>query len=169
MIFPSKNDPRSNYMIEADDPTQQNQIDVYKLDPKKNTHPLMICGHAANGICTSKNGIKYNPGIPCCVICSCNEQESNQPDSENKLHDRQAICCSKQSLKPSTLNLAFFEYRGPNSKVANTMCSCGFAEIAHTRDYSKMAGWRPKKCCDNFEARGAWEYDLYYCGCRGWN
>ena len=125
---------------------------------KQDKHPMMRCGHAANGICNSKAGVKYSPGIPSCVICSC----INIATQEFDLTNRKARCCSLESERDSSLDLAFFEYRGPGSKQSIESCAnCGYYEVAHNK---------PKiKSCGAFKPHGAYGYDLYYCGCKGWD
>lgn len=60
----------------------------------------------------------------------------------------------------SEWNLAFFQYRGPESAYAKQTCgNCGFYEIAHKEKRFK---------CENFTPYGPFEVDLYYCGCFGW-
>ena len=90
------------------------------------------------------------------------------------LEERQAICCTKESIRPSKDHdkLAFFEFRGEGSKAAITICKhCRYALIAHQRkQLVENEGKAQYKCvCDHFEPQGPLEYDSYYCGCRGWD
>ena len=85
-----------------------------------------------------------------------------------KLVGRQARCSSCKTLVPSSPDLAFFEFRGEGSRSAAEICgTCHFGHVAHN---DKAANRRVNhKVCDNFKPIGAWEYDLFYCGCRGWD
>lgn len=116
--------------------------------------PLMKCGHIGNAIDTKTNK-------PCCVICYGNPESMEVMINLPNLDNRIALCvtCNK-TKKPSSLNLAFFEYRGPNSPYALDMCKCGYYRVGHGR--SRWA-------CDQFCAVGPQEFDTFYCGCRGWN
>jgi len=134
---------------------------------RSNWHPMMACGHAANAVCSAKGGIKYEPAIPSCAICSCIEVSLEQPD----LTGRIATCCGETSWKPSSFQLAFFEYRGPGSKVALTTCKhCHYSEFAHTNKAKQTErGRKNNNICDSYLPNGPWEMDRYYCGCRGWD
>jgi hypothetical protein len=77
-----------------------------------------------------------------------------------------ARCLCKRT-EPSALELPFFEFRGEGSRAATDLCKhCGYALVAHTAEV--MARNKALKCT-SFESHGAWEFDLYYCGCRGWD
>jgi len=81
---------------------------------------MMKCGHAANAT--------NEKGEPCCAIClgltPCAEIPVDTPD----LTGRKAKCTICGEEEPSSINLPFFEYLGPE-----------------------------------------FDYDYYYCGCRGWD
>lgn len=62
--------------------------------------------------------------------------------------------------------LPFFEYRGPGSREALDTCKCGYARKAHEPEV--RARNRALKC-ETFDLRGPAEFDLFYCGCRGWD
>ena len=80
------------------------------------------------------------------------------------LSGRQAHCgYGQHKFKPSSRELAFFEYRGPGSLDATESCTCGYMRIAH--DCPVMAA---RLKCKEFTLRGPREFDTYYCGCRGW-
>ncbi len=140
--------------------------------PSKNTvyevpTPLMQCGHAANAVCTNKGGVHYDPPIPSCAICSCIDVAT---DAVN-LTNRKARCCNQASLKDSNLDLAFFEYKGPGSIRAATMCdNCHYSQVAHDPEVTKnYVHGKPKRVCDQFMPHGAYEFDSYYCGHSGWD
>ena len=128
------------------------------------SEPVMLrCGHVSNAVRTASNGVKHDP-VPCCAICDCTDQEPNQINLEG----RTARCCSKKTDKPSSFNLAFFEFRGVNSRVALISCkNCGYHKVAHEK---KLNGeTKNKSICDRFQPHGAFDTDRYYCGCRGWD
>lgn len=87
------------------------------------------------------------------------------------LTGRMARCmCGKQ--KPSSLDLAFFEYRGPGSRNAVHSCICGYYDVAHdllAADPVKYRHVRAVKCGGTFAPRGDVGTDSFYCGCRGWD
>jgi hypothetical protein len=122
---------------------------------------MMACGCAANAKRKTDNG-----WIPTCAVHNTVEQV---PDYD--LTGRQAICCGESSLRDSDADkLAFFEYRGPGSKSSDLSCTCGYAKMAHTSDKTHvMKHCAKKNGVAGFVARGPWEYDRYYCGCRGWD
>lgn len=81
------------------------------------------------------------------------------------LAGRQAKCSCGRTA-PSSPELAFFEFRGPGSEAALEMCKhCPYNVRAHRPEV--MAKNDALKCT-SFEAHGAFEFDKYYCGCRGW-
>lgn len=66
------------------------------------------------------------------------------------------------SMKPSSVKLAFFEYRGPDSPDSKRKCKhCAYHDVAHGKGNPHV--------CDHFEPHGPFEFDKYYCGCRGWD
>jgi hypothetical protein len=135
---------------------------------------IMACDHVANAT--------NEQGEPVCAICYGTDSRaeiavavSEEPD----LTGREARCgCG--SVRPSSTDLAFFEYRGVGSRQARESCKhCGYNECAHdpaymdtlvhNRDGSRRQTVVESGKCLGFEARGAWDYDLFYCGCRGWD
>lgn len=79
---------------------------------------------------------------------------------------REARCLCLQTV-PSRPDLAFFQPRGPGSKIAAKTClHCGYYEEAHTPE--TMARNRSLTCA-TFAASEGHEFDSYYCGCRGWD
>lgn len=115
---------------------------------------MMKCGHTAQG---------YMGGdLPVCVICWPSPDSIALAEKQPLLEDRQAKCASCGSVVPSSYGLAFFRYRGASSHDALHKCkNCVYYEYAHTHG-------EPLKC-QNFEPHGPYEYDEYYCGCRGWD
>ncbi len=84
--------------------------------------PMMACGHAANA--TSR-------GEPCCVICH-GDPKSQQIVNEPNLVDRLAKCSYGDTIVKSSVNLAFFKYKGPDSNPSKNMCKhCDYALKAH--------------------------------------
>lgn len=119
--------------------------------------PMMKCGHQAN---TTKDG------KPACVICAGSPAADEIADSPN-LEGRQAECWHCGTTKPSTLSgqLAFFEYRGDNKRL----CECGFANTTHLSVCAINPFTRkPNKTDHKFKAK-VFEFDSFYCGCRGWD
>lgn len=118
---------------------------------------LLKCGCAAQAL-VYINGTK-NPPVPGCGLHGCVDVVDT-PD----LNHREARCmCGKKEA--SSVDLAFFEYRGNGSRYAQTTCKCGFGDMAHTQEV-----WdRNPHVCKNFNPRGAHEFDSYYCGCRGFD
>ena len=125
--------------------------------------PIMMCGHVANSKCSAKDGVVFDPAIPSCVICDCIEVDENAPDLQGRI----ARCahCGKEA--PSSLDLAFFEFRGEGSKEAAQVCkNCRFAKRAHIKEVMDR---NPSLKCVDFIPHGPFEYDRYYCGCFGWD
>ena len=104
------------------------------------------------------------------------------PTAEEILLGRMAVCSyGKKGGKyatenhgtpvASSVNLAFFEYRGEGSKSATEKCAnCGYYKVAHDLPLVDDRGRpRGKDICDSFAPHGAYEYDEYYCGCWGWD
>lgn len=96
---------------------------------------------------------------------------------DEQLKGRLAICTYQarhldQKPVPSSRNLAFFEYLGPDSEEAAIRCgNCGYHEVAHHRQ-EKLVDPRSvieRGKCSGFVPHGPWEYDRYYCGCYGWD
>ena len=82
---------------------------------------------------------------------------------------RQAKCtCGK--LEPSNYDLPFFLDRSAGSGYATEHCKCGYYEIAHRDDPKQRRlnvvkeGW-----CTGFQPHDEYEFDSFYCGCRGWD
>lgn len=78
------------------------------------------------------------------------------------LKGRMAKCYDGCALVPSHAGLPFFEFRGEGSEQAKITCkNCPYYETAHGKGHSHV--------CNNFIPRGAFEFDSFYCGCRGWD
>ena len=140
------------------------------------TRILMKCGCVAQGVLTSIRGVPVNPPVPSCVIHDCIEPADAKPD----LTGRKARCVYNhnsrpgQPPRPSSFDLAFFEYCGPGSQRATEYCVCGYLKSAHDaatdacpRNTKPLSGKRSPT--GKFQARGPLEFDLYYCGCFGWD
>lgn len=78
---------------------------------------------------------------------------------------RQARCsCGK--IVQSKKTLPFFEFRGEGSRNAIHSCAhCRYYDVAHTNDNRS----RNENICDDFTPQGDIGYDIFYCGCRGWD
>ena len=73
--------------------------------------------------------------------------------------------CSCGKVEPSSRRLAFLVDRGPGSRAAAETCAhCRYTAAAHERTPR-----RNPQVCNHFEAHGPFDYDTYYCGCRGWD
>ena len=123
--------------------------------------PMMKCGCVAMSVCSSRGGVKYDPPIPSCITHDCFEVAEG-PD----LSGRTAQCSyfpKGHAPKPSSLDLAFFVFKGDGSMESKERCVCGYYEIAHKK--------RPLKelKCSGFRPHGPFEFDEYYCGCHGWD
>lgn len=119
----------------------------------------MKCGCAAQGVRVEKDGSR----IPSCLIHDCVEVDDKAPSLEG----RQSCCSSMygpkgiHDVRPSSPELAFFEYKGPWSRHATEMCKCGYLQIAHERGHRCKFG--------KFTPVGPAQYDKHYCGCMGWD
>ncbi|KKN22342.1 hypothetical protein LCGC14_0916080 [marine sediment metagenome] len=191
--------------------------------------PMMKCGHTAMAI----NGKKE----PCCVICH-GDPRSEIIDDLPELTGRLAKCgCG--NTRESSIELAFFEYKGQDSLASKEMCKlCSYALTAHwprweyqilivrdwfkhkniktdeirtehlpnkkaiegyvkarisqllsqtgilfssgeqkgeiaTKIYEAKAGYikgpLPSGSEHDFVPHGIFKYDVFYCGCRGWD
>lgn len=80
-------------------------IETVKLnDNPHQPKPLMACGHSANGI--------SQDGSPVCVICVGITPAARQLAVTPNLAGRTARCVyGDHARKPSSTDLAFFEYR----------------------------------------------------------
>lgn len=88
---------------------------------------------------------------------------------DERLAGRQAKCSLCDKFRSSHPGLPFFEYRGEGSRAVVEKCgTCSYNVVAHTPETmarSHMKRIEPHE----FVPYGSWEYDLYYCGCRGWD
>lgn len=108
----------------------------------------------------------FETGHPSCLT-HMSAKEACTPALTPNLEGRFAKCGKECHLRPSSTDLAFFEYRGPDSPASKRHCiQCGYYESAH-----KPTDGRPrfKAVCLNFRPHGPYEFDSYYCGCRGWD
>jgi hypothetical protein len=126
---------------------------------------LMECGHAANSRQILEDGSK----IPACAICAGINPGSNVAAfTEPNLEGRFAKCYCGKTM-PSTLDgsLAFFEYRGG---IQNSCANCGYRDLTHLQFYEiNPLTQRPNDGkCMNFVPK-VFEFDSFYCGCRGWD
>lgn len=116
---------------------------------------LMKCGCVSQGVMTAIKGVMLDKPIPACVVHDCSEPADAKPDLTGR-----TATCSGHAPKPSSFDLAFFEFLGAGSRNATEICKCGYTKIAHDNGRVK---------CKQFIARGPAEFDRYYCGCRGWD
>ena|ERR1051325_4234570 len=127
---------------------------------------LLECGDVAHATCRSEHfGLPANH--PCCVIHAVSEAACTPAAQSPNLEGRQARCSLKCKIVRSSLNLAFFEFRGEGSPAAREHCAkCGYYEVAHNPQEGRPRG---AGVCLNFVPHGAYEFDKYYCGCCGWD
>lgn len=126
---------------------------------------LMQCGCA--GMAKHNNAHDgLEAGHPSCVT-HIPAQEACLPASRPSLEGRFAKCGKTCAVEPSNADLAFFEYLGPDSPASKNHCAqCGYYESAHKRDGDRLPS---QNVCLNFRPHGPYEFDRYYCGCRGWD
>lgn len=116
---------------------------------------ILACGCAPSA--------KRDDGTPSCPI-HFETRVAPTPD----LTGRVARCGYGCAERPSSFDLAFFEYRGPGSPNATDSCVCGYYRVAHERDPNRRNP-DPIVCkVGGFTPVGD-KPDLYYCGCRGWD
>lgn len=127
-------------------------------------NPMMKCGCAAAGMRTATAGVKHDP-IPACITHDCVELADAEPDLTGRIAEC-AYLPKHHADKPSSKELAFFEWRGSGSRNATTMCKCGYSNIAHEGGTNHRKEFRCK--AGGFTPVGDLP-DKYYCGCMGWN
>lgn len=124
-------------------------------------HPMMQCGHAAN----ATNGA----GRPSCAICvGIHPGAELVADAGPDLEGRQAKCFCGKTV-PSSLGLAFFEFRGEGSREAVEGCKNCYCFLSAHDPQRKYTESEPPLVCGHFDPRGPQEFDRFYCGCRGFN
>lgn len=133
---------------------------------------LMKCGHESQA---TYQATKDSPVQDSCVICwdphttDWRAPEDNKPDLTN----RQAQCSCGRTRPSDPDKLAFFEYRGPGSKIAARACKhCGFYEEAHSTGFWNKSNGDLSLLSPRFHAfkpHGPYDFDEFYCGCRGWD
>lgn len=95
-----------------------------------NEQILMKCGCVSQGVLTAIGGKELDKPIPSCVVHDCYEPADARPD----LAGRMAQCAYRphgHAPRPSSFDLAFFEYLGAGSREATELCKCGYARVAH--------------------------------------
>ena len=86
--------------------------------------------------------------------------------------NRMARCsCGRMEPSADWQSLAFFEPCGEGTQAAKEYCKCGYIEIAHRPDplLPTRRNVVVEGICTGFTPHGAYEYDLYFCGCTGWD
>lgn len=118
---------------------------------------ILACGHAA----------PVDSPCPICVGLDPRASELLVPAPD--VTGREARCSCGKIVPSDPARLAFFEFRGDGSRQARESCKrCRYSVVAHDR--KKATGEAHLSyVCDEFEPMGAWDYDAYYCGCRGWD
>ena len=92
------------------------------------------------------------------------------------LAGRLARCPYCKRTKPSSPDLAFFEYRGPGSDADLEHCAhCAYHRRAHDPEHMRdtvrgLTVIEDGRCPGpEFESRGPMEFDSFYDGCRGFD
>lgn len=98
------------------------------------------------------------------------------------LEGRMARCtCGSRVPSTDDGSLAFFQYRGPGSYDAEHGCKhCAYYDVAHDPEHMETLvhgpdGKRRPTCVESGKCPGyeqnvdGLEFDLFYCGCRGWD
>lgn len=88
-----------------------------------------------------------------------------QPVNASKPRMARCAYCKTERLSSERDQLPFFEDKSDES---DTCLHCHYFESAHEKKKAGAPGLTDR-ICDNFEPHGAWAWDMYYCGCRGWD
>ena len=117
---------------------------------------ILSCGCRAQSI----NG----NGEPSCPVHST-IPGGVHPIPPPDLEGRMARCdCGK--MAKSSLDLAFFQFRGVGSREGDETCkNCRYYKVAHRPEVTN----KNNSVCLNFEPIISFELDKYYCGCYGWD
>lgn len=159
---------------------QMTRSEIGKPNPRTPTEihyyePCRVCGETMRDVdehgyedCSRSPYTMDAYGPPDITICTRCAHETFM--ARNNLSERLARCHCGRTVD-SSWSLAFFEYRGPNSQAAAKHCRhCGYYEVAHRYEASRVSPEPAKQCADHtFEPHGPYDYDIYYCGCRGWD
>lgn len=132
---------------------------------------MMKCGCVSSAVCSGRGGVKFDPPIPSCVVHDCFEAADSLPDLTGRMADC-AYLPKGHATKPSSLELAFFEFRGAGSREATELCKCGLSKKPHDENGGKIPAHKypiVRNGCAGFDPKGAQERDRYYCGCHGWD
>jgi len=144
--------------------------------------PCASCGiemHDVNDLgyeeCTESpyTGSYYGPANPLlCVRCAhkgyVNEHDLTGRFAKCRYKNGRPGSTTDHTPVPSSWSLAFFEYQGDGSREATEMCgTCRYSVVAHgaINQVTKRAGITDH----TFVPRGGQEFDVYYCGCWGWD
>lgn len=108
---------------------------------------MMKCGCSAVGLCHTRNGITYDPPIPCCITHDCIEI-ADTPD----LSGRTAKC-------------TYYGKRKPNRRYCNDECNygCRGESICNCGTEPSRTGLA------FFKHKPDSPQDEFYCGCFGWD
>lgn len=87
--------------------------------------------------------------------------------------ERYAHCsCGKREPSSKHEGLAFFEDRSAGSRAAEQTCKhCRCYPQAHEPSQRPTPTGYPTVIGDPhpFEPHGAYDHDIFYCGCKGWD
>src|SRR5262245_42960098 len=90
-----------------------------------------------------------------------------RPEFQVLLEGREAKCGAGCVVKPSSVDLAFFEYHGVGS-AWHLHCDV-WGMMAAVQSPTDPSAGRPGTRDQEFVPRVARDHDQYYCGCRGWD
>lgn len=103
-------------------------------------------------------------GFPVCKGWRTDLHSPDDPMGVFKGLEGRGARCGCGRIYKSAHNLPFFKFRGEGSEQAEKSCKhCGYYKVAHTDEVQHPV------TDHEFEARGALEFDEYYCGHHGWD
>lgn len=134
--------------------------------------PMMLCGHVQNAVVKDHIPLRLDgadareteqrelePDKPACAICQC----TTVIDAALiNLSGRIAKCSMCEHEVPSLRDLAFFQFRGEGSYAAAHTCN-----VCRYNDRGCPINQKRTGKIHDFEPHGAFEFDVYYDGCRG--
>lgn len=127
------------------------------------TTKTMGCGHSANGWVT-----RGQHKMPICVICYGINEGADVVVDTPELAGRQSQCSYCKRLRPSSTDLAFFEFEGIGSRWATEKCSvCHMNKSVHA--VINPTTGRAGVTDHTFIPMGPREFDSHYDGCQGWD
>lgn len=78
--------------------------------------------------------------------------------------------CTCGKTETSHSELPMFQFRGEGSRAATETCGeCNYHPIAHERAKDPTQLHLKHIRGHEFSPAGSFDFDLFYCGCRGWD